>query len=171
VIRLSPAKLDPVTSLLGTNSPFAAVRRFRLELEVLQTCWQGAQEACSRSLADSPREPHTSIRGRASANYCMARVPAPLGSKFYCHVIDPAVELERRPVSIVFYNRRTAVLSNIERFIDRVDIGYRAVDARFGYCFAVHRKDIGSAFADLAPEWDDNGCARPLPCAVIRRRA
>jgi hypothetical protein len=32
---------------VGTNSPFAAMQRFRLELEVLRTCWQGARQACS----------------------------------------------------------------------------------------------------------------------------
>jgi hypothetical protein len=36
-----------ITSANGTNSPFAAVQRFRLQLEELRTCWEGAEEACS----------------------------------------------------------------------------------------------------------------------------
>jgi hypothetical protein len=39
-----------VASAFGTNSPFAAVQRFRLQLEERRTCWQDEREACSWSM-------------------------------------------------------------------------------------------------------------------------
>ena len=65
------------------------------------------------------------------AVYVRDTEPRVSGDKVDVDLVDPTIIFERHPIRIVFEDGRATILSDIERFIDRIDERNRVVDSGF----------------------------------------
>jgi hypothetical protein len=65
------------------------------------------------------------------AVYVRDTEPRVSADKVDVDLVDPTIILERHPIRIVFEDGRATILSDIERFIDRIDERNRVVDSGF----------------------------------------